>query len=228
MQNKQHGDINLHLQVPICPHATDPHWTDFCPSYTVSEAEVEIAITFPGPRLLNLHFPDREEITWPKRGARPANLFQVVFRVCYICKNNLDLGQGHKHKWNAKSSCKKGTTGVVEEAQDTCLGLSLEGLSALMASAVFLISSTVAVCVDISLVFAHTHEPSGLNSHCCKYMLEMWPWNAGKVQKAKHTQFNYSILSLGAVLLFDLANWCGTKRLLKFQKLSPWIRCQRG
>lgn len=59
------------------------------------------------------------------------------------------------------------------EAQDTCLGLSLEGLSALMASPVFLFSSTVAVCVDISLLLAHTHEPSGLNSHCCKDMLEM-------------------------------------------------------
>lgn len=81
-----------------------------------------------------------------------------------------------KGEWQGemqKSSTKEGTTGAVEEAQDTCLGLSLEGLSALMASAVFLVSSTVAVHVDISLFLAHTHEPSGLNSHCCKDTLEM-------------------------------------------------------
>lgn len=61
----------------------------------------------------------------------------------------------------------------MEEAQDTCMGLSLEDPSALTASAVLLVSSTVAVCVDISLFLARTHAPSGFNSHCCKDTLEM-------------------------------------------------------
>ena len=56
----------------------------------------------------------------------------------------------------------------MEEDQDTWLGLISEDLSALTASAVFLVTPTVADYMDISLLLAHTHASSGFNSCRCK------------------------------------------------------------
>lgn len=59
--------------------------------------------------------------------------------------------------------------GTVEDDQGIWLELISEDLSALMASEVFL----VADYMDISPLLAHTHAPSGFNTHCCENKLEV-------------------------------------------------------
>lgn len=57
----------------------------------------------------------------------------------------------------------------MEDDQGIWLELISEDLSALMASEVFL----VADYMDISPLLAHTHAPSGFNTHCCEDKLEV-------------------------------------------------------
>lgn len=57
--------------------------------------------------------------------------------------------------------------------EDVRLGLISEDLSALTASAVFLVTPTVGDYMGISLFLAHTSPSSGFNPGCCEDTLEV-------------------------------------------------------